>query len=36
LPLSRGQSVFVPAVAPPYRIEGEGRVARARVPESDS
>ncbi len=31
-PLARGQSVFVPAAAPPYRIEGEGRVARARVP----
>jgi mannose-6-phosphate isomerase len=31
-PLARGQAVFVPAAVPSYRIEGEGRVARARVP----
>jgi mannose-6-phosphate isomerase len=31
-PLGRGQSVLVPAATPTYAIEGEGRVARARVP----
>jgi mannose-6-phosphate isomerase len=32
LALERGRAAFVPASAPPYRIEGEGRLARARVP----
>jgi len=31
-PLGRGRSVFVPAAVRTYRIEGRGRVARARVP----
>jgi len=31
-PLGRGRSVFVPAAVRAYRIEGEGRVARARIP----
>jgi mannose-6-phosphate isomerase len=30
--LTRGRSVFVPASLPSYRLEGEGRVVRARVP----
>jgi mannose-6-phosphate isomerase len=32
LSLSRGRSVFVPAAVPAYRLEGEGQVCRARVP----
>ncbi|HEY6553694.1 MAG TPA: mannose-6-phosphate isomerase, class I [Vicinamibacteria bacterium] len=32
VPLSQGRSAFVPAAVPSYRIEGEGRVCRARVP----
>jgi mannose-6-phosphate isomerase len=32
VPLSRGQSAFVPATVTQYRIEGHGRVARACVP----
>jgi mannose-6-phosphate isomerase len=31
-PLGRGRSVLVPASLPRYTIEGEGHVARARVP----
>lgn len=31
-PLGRGQSVLVPDARPSYRLEGVGRVARARVP----
>jgi mannose-6-phosphate isomerase len=31
LPLGRGRAVFVPAAVTAYRIEGEGRVCRARV-----
>jgi mannose-6-phosphate isomerase len=30
--IGRGQSVLVPAATPSYALEGEGRVARARVP----
>jgi mannose-6-phosphate isomerase len=32
LPLGRGSAVFVPATTPSYAIEGEVRLARARVP----
>jgi mannose-6-phosphate isomerase len=32
LPLARGGSLFVPASAPGYRLEGDGRVVRAAVP----
>ena len=32
-PLGRGRSAFVPASAGAYRIEGEARIARARVPD---
>jgi mannose-6-phosphate isomerase len=32
LPLGQGRSVFVPASASSYRLEGEGRVCRVRVP----
>jgi mannose-6-phosphate isomerase len=32
LPLGRGHAVFVPAAVAEYRIEGAGRVCRARVP----
>ncbi len=31
-PLGRGRSVFVPAAVGSYRIEGEARISRARVP----
>lgn len=31
-PLGRGRSVLVPDACPSYRLEGVGRVARARVP----
>jgi len=31
LPLERGRAVFVPASAPSYRLEGEGRLCRGRV-----
>jgi mannose-6-phosphate isomerase class I len=31
-PLGRGSSVFVPATVRAYRIEGQGRIGRARVP----
>jgi mannose-6-phosphate isomerase len=30
--LERGEAAFVPAAASAYRVEGEGRLARARVP----
>jgi len=30
-PVGRGHSLFVPAAAAPYRIEGAGRICRARV-----
>jgi mannose-6-phosphate isomerase class I len=33
VPLGQGRSAFVPAAVPAYRIEGEGRVCRARVPD---
>jgi len=32
LPLDRGQAVFVPASAASWAVEGEGRLARARIP----
>jgi mannose-6-phosphate isomerase len=32
LPLSRGRTLFVPATTASYKIQGVGRVARARVP----
>lgn len=33
-PLGQGRSVFVPADAGSYRIEGDARISRARVPDS--
>ncbi|HVO12026.1 MAG TPA: mannose-6-phosphate isomerase, class I [Vicinamibacteria bacterium] len=32
LPVGRGRTVLVPAALPAYTLEGEGRLARARVP----
>ena len=31
-PLGKGRSVFVPAAVPSYRIEGDARIGRSRVP----